>query len=79
VTPREHKLTTKNVAQWKGRIAKLEDKGDISSDEQEEMDMRKAQVGIWEYQLKHGTGSAAVAGDMSASSEVKTSESAGGT
>lgn len=79
MTPREHALTTKNVKHWGGAAAKLEAIKNRTEDQNEELAYRKAQIGIWQYQLKHGTGGVATDGDISSSSSMASSESAGGT
>ena len=72
-----YNLMLKNVKQWSARIAKLEKKAERTEDEAEELEMRKSQVGIWKYQLKHSSfAEKAAPGDMSASAGATSAESA---
>ncbi len=78
MTPREKALTAKNTKHWKGRIDKLEARDDLTEAEGEELAMRKAQLVIWVYQLKHASvGGEDASGGMSASSSAEVTESAG--
>lgn len=73
---KQQALMGKNHRMWSGAISKLEALESRTPDQEEELEYRKAQLTVWGFQLKHAP-DAPNAGDMSASSGVKTTEKAG--
>ncbi len=79
MNPSQQRLMDKNLRHWKGRIDKLEARESLTEDETEELQMRKSQLYIWAYQLKHAPDLPENPGDISASAGSVTSEKAGAT
>lgn len=85
MTEQEAALIAKNLERWDAfskkvvRKAKAADRK-LTADEEENLNMRKAQCVVWISQLKQvekrGFSGKPAKGSMSAGSEVKTSESA---
>ena len=85
MTEAEARLIDKNLHQWNAFIKKVERKAkeaerELTADEADNIQMRKAQCVVWIHQLKQaekkGFSGASVAGSMSAGSELKTGERA---